>query len=100
MAKVDMDGSGLLNFPEFLAMMGYKVGVYCLMTISVKCQSFKAKYSFPLQLFLIKTQADAENAEDEIREAFQVFDGVSLRLNSQQFFGQSSMLFIRMAMDS
>jgi len=42
-AKVDMDGSGLLNFPEFLAMMGYK--------------------------------ADAENAEDEIREAFQVFDG-------------------------
>ena len=23
-----MDGSGLLNFPEFLAMMGYKVGVY------------------------------------------------------------------------
>ena len=24
-AKVDMDGSGLLNFPEFLSMMGYKV---------------------------------------------------------------------------
>ena len=95
MAKVDMDGSGLLNFPEFLAMMGYKVGDY-------KCQSFKAKYSFnfSLQLFLIKTQADAENAEDEIREAFQVFDGVSLRLNSEQFFGQSSMRFIRMAMDS
>merc|ERR1712037_742159 len=41
--QVDMDGSGLLNFPEFLAMMGYK--------------------------------AEAENAEDEIREAFQVFDG-------------------------
>merc|ERR1712130_398422 len=36
--QVDMDGSGLLNFPEFLSMMGYK-------------------------------------AEDEIREAFQVFDG-------------------------
>ena len=72
------------------------------MFISVKCQSFKAKYflTFPLQLFLVKTQADAENAEDEIREAFQVFDGVSLRLNSQQFFGQSSMRFIRMAMDS
>jgi len=42
-AKVDMDGSGMLNFPEFLAMMGYK--------------------------------AEGENAEDEIREAFQVFDG-------------------------
>ena len=52
------------------------------------------------KIFLIKIQADAENAEDEIREAFQVFDGVSLRLNSQQFFGQSSMRFIRMAMDS
>ena len=70
------------------------------MFISVKCQSFRAKYSFPLQLFLIKTQADAENAEDEIREAFQVFDGVSLRLNNLQFLGQYSMLFIRMAMDS
>ena len=23
--KVDMDGSGMLNFPEFLAMMGLKV---------------------------------------------------------------------------
>merc|ERR1712212_824510 len=42
-AKVDMDGSGLLNFPEFLAMMGYK--------------------------------AEAENAEDEIREAFQDGNG-------------------------
>merc|ERR1712179_144769 len=41
--KVDMDGSGMLNFPEFLMMMGLKM--------------------------------EAESAEDEIREAFQVFDG-------------------------
>ena len=43
--QVDKDGTGSLDFPEFLMMM-------CL-------------------------KADAENAEDEIREAFQVFDGVS-----------------------
>ena len=73
-------------------MMGYKVGVY----ICVNPSKQNILLTFPLQLFLIKTQADAENAEDEIREAFQVFDGVSLR----QFFRQSSMLFIRMAMDS
>merc|ERR1712110_869804 len=42
-AKVDMDGSGMLNFPEFLSMMSLK--------------------------------QESENAEDEIREAFQVFDG-------------------------
>ena len=42
--QVDKDGTGSLDFPEFLMMM-------CL-------------------------KADSENAEDEIREAFQVFDGV------------------------
>merc|ERR1719167_1976810 len=41
--QVDKDGSGLLDFPEFLSMMVLK--------------------------------AESENAEDEIREAFQVFDG-------------------------
>ena len=46
-AQVDKDGSGMINFPEFLMMMAIKV--------------------------------DYENAEDEIREAFQVFDGVSFR---------------------
>ena len=42
---VDKDGSGMIDFPEFLMMMALK--------------------------------ADYENAEDQIREAFQVFDGVS-----------------------
>merc|ERR1712106_610381 len=41
--QVDKDGTGSLDFPEFLMMM-------CL-------------------------KSDVENAEDEIREAFQVFDG-------------------------
>ena len=51
-----MDGSGMLNFPEFLAMMGYKVTGWL---------------GSPGHI-----QAEGENAEDEIREAFQVFDGV------------------------
>ena len=42
--QVDKDGSGMIDFPEFLMMMANK--------------------------------ADYENAEDQIREAFQVFDGV------------------------
>lgn len=42
---VDKDGSGMIDFPEFLMMMALK--------------------------------ADYENAEDQIREAFQVFDGVT-----------------------
>ena len=42
--QVDKDGTGSIDFPEFLMMMAMK--------------------------------ADSENAEDEIREAFQVFDGV------------------------
>ena len=44
MNQVDKDGTGSIDFPEFLMMMALKV--------------------------------DADNAEDEIREAFQVFDGV------------------------
>ena len=44
--QVDKDGTGSIDFPEFLMMMALKV--------------------------------DSENAEDEIREAFQVFDGVKI----------------------
>ena len=42
--QVDKDGTGSIDFPEFLMMMALK--------------------------------ADSENVEDEIREAFHVFDGV------------------------
>ena len=43
--EVDKDGTGSIDFPEFLAMMALKI--------------------------------NEQNAEDEIREAFKVFDGVS-----------------------
>ena len=43
--QVDMDGTGTINFPEFLKMMCMKV--------------------------------DAENFEDQVREAFLVFDQVT-----------------------
>jgi len=42
--EVDKDGTGSIDFPEFLAMMAMKI--------------------------------NEQNAEDEIREAFKVFDGV------------------------
>ena len=45
MNQVDKDGTGSIDFPEFLMMMCIK--------------------------------AETENAEDEIRVAFNVFDGVS-----------------------
>merc|ERR1711997_111608 len=41
--QVDKDGTGMIDFPEFLSMMSLK--------------------------------QESENAEDEVREAFQVFDG-------------------------
>ena len=47
--QVDKDGSGMIDFPEFLMMMANK--------------------------------ADYENAEDQIREAFQVFDGVNCSMS-------------------
>ena len=47
---VDKDGTGSIDFPEFLQMMRLK--------------------------------AAAENAEEEIRRAFQVFDGVSFEGSS------------------
>jgi len=43
--EVDKDGTGSIDFPEFLSMMAMKI--------------------------------NEQNAEDEIREAFKVFDGVS-----------------------
>ena len=42
--EVDKDGTGQIDFPQFLAMMAMKI--------------------------------NDQNAEDEIREAFKVFDGV------------------------
>ena len=51
--EVDKDGTGSIDFPEFLAMMALKI--------------------------------NEQNAEDEIREAFKVFDGVRKEI-SQIYF--------------
>ena len=59
MNQVDKDGTGSIDFPEFLMMMALKV--------------------------------DADNAEDEIREAFTVFDGVgsgSVHNSGNDFYSQ------------
>ncbi len=50
--EVDKDGTGSIDFPEFLAMMAMKI--------------------------------NEQNAEDEIREAFKVFDGVSAAVGGMQ----------------
>ena len=49
--EVDKDGTGSIDFPEFLMMMAMKI--------------------------------NEQNAEDEIREAFKVFDGVGQQLFNQ-----------------
>ena len=53
--EVDEDGTGSIDFPEFLSMMAMKI--------------------------------NDQNAEDEIREAFKVFDGVR---SSIQFIWQKT----------
>ena len=57
---MDKDGTGSIDFPEFLTMMGIKVVKPFLWLLTI---------SFP------GLQVNEENAEEEIREAFRVFDG-------------------------
>ncbi len=52
--EVDKDGTGSIDFPEFLSMMAMKI--------------------------------NEQNAEDEIREAFKVFDGVRESLLNVFFY--------------
>ena len=59
--EVDKDGTGSIDFPEFLSMMALKI--------------------------------NDQNAEDEIREAFKVFDGVSGFYQSQIIFANIYYLF-------
>ena len=65
--EVDKDGTGLLNFPNFLYMMAKK--------------------------------ENDEEAEDEIREAFKVFDGVGCDNILRDILRNACSLF-RTAMDS
>ena len=52
--EVDKDGTGSIDFPEFLTMMAIKI--------------------------------NDENAEEELREAFRVFDGVSAGIYVNDFY--------------
>lgn len=58
--EVDKDGTGSIDFPEFLAMMAMKI--------------------------------NDQNAEDEIREAFKVFDGVSSGIQRQPLYPRNFIL--------
>ena len=75
----------MIDFPEFLCMMSLKVilvgqkktdDMLCLLI------GYKVKIRLYTVCGLLHTnidissQSESENAEDEIREAFQVFDGV------------------------
>ena len=52
-----MDGSGLLNFPEFLAMMGYKVGVNPLkQNILFLCNFSSSKLRLMLKMQKMKLE--------------------------------------------
>ena len=53
---MDKDGTGSIDFPEFLTMMGLKVSTILLLPC-------------------LAVQVNEENAEQEIREAFRLFDG-------------------------
>ena len=57
--QVDKDGTGSIDFPEFLTMMGIKVKPF--LWLLTTCS--------------LALQMNEENAEEEIREAFRVFDG-------------------------
>ena len=56
MNDVNKDGTGSIDFPEFLAMMAMKI--------------------------------NDQNAEDEIREAFKVFDGVKSNISTSKILFQ------------
>ena len=64
--EVDKDGTGSIDFPEFLTMMAMKI--------------------------------NEQNAEDEIREAFKVFDGVSKLAALCYFFACDFFLFYWIAL--
>ena len=61
--EVDKDGTGSLDFPEFLSMMAMKI--------------------------------NDQNLEDDLREAFQVFDGVRILDNRLCIFSVSLKLYVR-----
>ena len=79
---MDKDGTGMIDFPEFLCMMSLKVilveqknRLYLIIGYKVKIRLYTVCGLLHTNID-ISSQSESENAEDEIREAFQVFDGV------------------------
>ena len=66
--QVDKDGTGSIDFPEFLMMMAQKVR-------SNKNNEFLSSIKMSHTRYVC-FKINSENAEDEVREAFKVFDGV------------------------
>ena len=85
---MDKDGTGMIDFPEFLCMMSLKVILVEQKTGNMLCLLIGYKVKIRLYTVCgllhtnidISSQSESENAEDEIREAFQVFDGVRLTI--------------------
>ena len=79
--QVDKDGTGSIDFPEFLMMMAQKVWstkswilVILWNMIQKYCKIiYKLNKNVPYKICF---KINSENAEDEVREAFKVFDGV------------------------
>ena len=79
--QVDKDGTGSIDFPEFLMMMAQKVWstkswilVFFWNMIQKYCKIiYKLNENVPYKICF---KINSENAEDEVREAFKVFDGV------------------------
>ena len=82
---MDKDGTGSIDFPEFLTMMGIKVRSWILLWI-LRSRYQEKHQTLPSLIMsksswhvfhkiLVSTQVNEENAEEEIREAFRVFDG-------------------------
>ena len=63
---VDKDGTGTVDFPEFLQMMRIKV----------------SRMMMVMKRMMARIQARDQNQEEDIREAFRVFDNVSRCSNS------------------
>ena len=107
--EVDKDGTGSIgkrcdqiftvsvqshiftDFPEF------HVHVFCRVSNLTMCQIYpRVKFSpdFPEFLAMMAMKINDQNAEDEIREAFKVFDGVSIKLIVSKIQAPSSLLIV------
>ena len=107
---MDKDGTGMIDFPEFLCMMSLKVilvgqkktdDMLCLLIgYKVKIRLYTVCGLLYTNLD-ISSQSESENAEDEIREAFQVFDGVRFftKVFSYYYCSIKNHLFILLLLD-